>query len=147
MRKSLLFLNILALLAVPAQAMKPPREESPAPRDVLESFGAGNSDDALARAIAAAEAHPLGTLENPIRVGGPLGERAYLARLRCSDGSLPVIGTASPIGIAAFGSVANVFPVECAKARIQARIVMDMYHAEHIENRAPPGFTIEPSGK
>ena len=37
--------------------------------------------------VAAADAHPLGTLENPVRVGGPDGERAYLARLRCADGA------------------------------------------------------------
>ena len=39
--------------------------------------------------VAAAEAHPLGTADNPVRVGGPDGEHAYLARLRCADGAAP----------------------------------------------------------
>ena len=29
--------------------------------------------------------HPLGSQQNPVRVGGPAGERAYLARLRLAD--------------------------------------------------------------
>ena len=72
-----------ALTASAAIAQKPPREESPAPRELLEGIGSGNSDAAIEQAIAAAGAHPLGTVENPIRVGGPEGERTYLARLRC----------------------------------------------------------------
>jgi excinuclease ABC subunit B len=39
--------------------------------------------------IAAAASFPLGSANNPVRVGGPSGEQAYLSRLRCSDGSAP----------------------------------------------------------
>ena len=46
---------------------------------------------APAALVAAAEAHPLGSLENPVRVGGPDGERAYLARLRCTNGSAGLV--------------------------------------------------------
>ncbi|HEX8256318.1 MAG TPA: hypothetical protein VF589_01685 [Allosphingosinicella sp.] len=132
------------LLAAPAAA-KPPREQSPAPRDVLAEVGLGNSDQELARAAAAADAHPLGTPQNPVRVGGPAGERAYLARLRCADGSPPAIGARRSAGVAAFGSVAGLYSLDCgAAAPGKSELVMDMYHDEHVEVRAPAGFRIEP---
>ena len=77
---------LLTTLAATTASAQPPREESPAPRELVESIGSGNSDAAIEQAIAAAAAHPLGTLANPIRVAGPEGERVYLARLRCADG-------------------------------------------------------------
>ncbi|HEV2748449.1 MAG TPA: hypothetical protein VGW34_14280 [Allosphingosinicella sp.] len=134
-----------ALIAAPLPAMKPPRERSPAPRDVLAQAGLGNSDEELARAAAAAAAHPLGTVGNPVRVGGPEGERSYLARLRCADGSAPRIGPKRPAGVAAFGSLADLYPLDCGAAPPgRLDLVMDMYHAEHVEQRAPDGFTLEP---
>ena len=91
---------------------------------------------------AAADAHPLGSLENPVRVGGPEGERAYLGRLRCQDGQAPQVGTRRDAGIGAFGSVVAAYELSCGgQAR---RVAFDMYHAEHVENRAPAGFTLRP---
>ena len=132
----------VALLAAPASA-QPPRQQSPAPRDVLEAVGSGNTDAALAQAIAEAGAHPLGTLANPVRVAGPEGERAYLARLRCSDGRAPAIGTRAAAGVGAFGSLVDAYPLDCgAAAPGRVSLVMDRYHEENQEARAPAGFQI-----
>ena len=137
------FATIL-LVATPASALKPPREESPANREILAAVGAGNSDAALEQAIAAAAAHPLGSLQNPIRVAGPEGERSYLARLRCADGASPDIGAKRPAGVSGYGSVANLYPLDCRAAGPgKLDLVMDQYHAEHVETRAPAGFTFE----
>ena len=142
MRTTTLLLAVAVLLAIPAQA-QPPRKQSPAPRDVLAAVGAGNTDAALAQAIAAAGAHPLGTLANPIRVAGPEGERAYLARLRCSDGRAPTIGTRAAAGIGAYGSLVDAYPLDCRGAAPgRVSLVLDRYHEENQEARAPAGFQI-----
>jgi hypothetical protein len=138
MRKS--FILFAAIVAAPALA-KPPRAQSPVPADLLAGLGFEASD---AQAVAAAEAHPLGSLQNPVRVGGPEGERAYLARLRCGDGSSPSIGTKGSAGIGAFGSLVDAYPLDCgAAAPGKISLVMDMYHSEHREERAPPGLRLE----
>lgn len=129
-----------ALLAAPAAA-QPPREQSPAPRDILAAVGSGNSDQALADAIAAAQAHPLGSLQNPIRVAGPEGERAYLARLRCADGRAPGIGARTAAGVGAYGSLVDAYALDCgAAAPGEVSLVMDKYHEENPESAAPAGF-------
>lgn len=139
MRSSLL-LCFLAALAAPALA-QPPRVQSPAPRDVLASVGEGNSDAALAQAIAAAAAHPLGTLANPVRVAGPEGERAYLARLRCADGRAPRVGAEAAAGVGAYGSLVHSFALDCGLAAPgRTNLVIDRYHEENPESRAPAGF-------
>ena len=144
MQKLLIGLAAAVLFAVPADAQRPPREESPAPREVLEAFGAGTSDDELARAVAAAHAFPLGSLQNPVRLGGPEGAHAYLARLRCANGLAPKVGVRSAAGVGAFGSVVNSYALDCgAAAPGKVALVMDMYHEENRENRAPAGFRIE----
>lgn len=135
-------LLVAAALSIPAAAQKPPREQSPAPRDIFNGIGSGNSDAEVARVIAAASAHPLGTAENPIRVAGPEGERAYIARLRCTDGSMPMIGERAPAGVGAFGSVIAAYPVDCrAAAPGKLKLVFDMYHEENVETQLPAGFS------
>lgn len=143
MRNIALLLAACLLAGAPAFA-QPPREESPAPRENLEAFGAGSSDEELARVIAAAQAHPLGTVENPIRTGGPEGAHAYLVRLRCPDGSAPVVSPRATGGIGAFGSVTDLHRIACGTAGPSADLIFDLYHEGHVENRAPAGFTIEP---
>ncbi|MGS1016636.1 hypothetical protein [Allosphingosinicella humi] len=134
-----------ALLAAPAFGMKPPREESPAPEELLRAIGYGVDEGELKEAIAEADRHPLGTAENPVRVGGPQGERAYIARLRCADGAAPKIGQRGSAGIGAFGTIIDIYPLDCgAAAPGRTNLVMDMYHSEHVEDRAPAGFTITP---
>lgn len=133
----------LAVLAAAAAPQQPPREQSPVPRDMLAAVGAGNTDEEIEQAIAAASAHPLGTPANPIRVGGPEGAQAYLAALRCSNGQSPRIGAARQGGVGAFGSLLQLYPIDCGTAapgRIELNV--DLYQEEHKETRPPAGFTI-----
>jgi hypothetical protein len=99
-------------------------------------------EEEMQRLVAAANAHPLGSLQNPVRVGGPEGERAYLGHLRCPDGALPRVGARREAGVGAFGSVVAAYEVICGAA--PGRIVFDMYHEEHAETRAPAGFNYVP---
>ncbi len=141
--RSLVLLLAATVTSTAASAQQPPRVESPAPRELLDAIGSGNSDAAIAQAIAAASAYPLGTLENPIRVGGPEGERAYLARLRCSDGRAPAIGARASAGIGAYGSMVDAYPLDCgAAAPGKVSLVLDKYHADHAERGIPAGFQI-----
>ena len=139
------YILVLAVAAVAASAAaKPPRLESPAPRDILALVGSGNTDAELERAIAAAGAHPLGSAENPIRVAGPEGSRSYMQRLRCADGSAPKVGMKEEGGVGGYGSVLALYPLDCGAAapgKVDLRV--DIYHEEHVETRAPAGFSLD----
>ena len=137
-------LLVASLLAAPAFAQEL-GERTQSPEALLAELDLAPGQDDLAAAIAAAEAHPLGTRENPVRVGGPTGERAYIARLRCADGALPRVGQRGSAGVGAFGTIVDVYPLDCGDAAPgRVELVMDMYHSEHAEDRAPPGFSIVP---
>ena len=87
---------------------------------------------------------PLGSEENPVRASGPPGQRAYLARLRCSDGSPPAFERGGSVGARPYGSIMDVYALRCAAGQpAQASVYMDMYH-DHVEDRPVPGFTIVP---
>jgi len=137
-----ILLGLAALLATPAFAA-PPRKELPAPRDTVRAFGQGSSDEEMAKAIAAANAYPLGTLQNPIRVAGPDGAHGYLARLRCADGSTPAVGRETPGSTDAYGTLTTVIPVTCGSGPA-APLVFDFYQEEYRETRAAPGFSLAP---
>lgn len=129
-----------ALLASPAAAQRLGARTA-APEQMLGQSGAAADPLAEIEAQAAAAArHPFGTAQNPVRVGGPTGERAYLQRLRCADGTPPRIGARSDAGIGAYGSVVAAYALTCDGVLTQ--VVMDMYHEEHRESRAPEGFTL-----
>jgi hypothetical protein len=122
---------------------KPPREESPAPRDVLADVGAGNTDEALQQAIAQANSHPLGTAANPIRVAGPEGALAYVSRLTCGNGSSAKVGASREGGVGTYGSVVRLYSVDCGPAAPgRVDLLVDIYHEENVETRAPAGFTL-----
>jgi hypothetical protein len=138
-----LFAAAFILLAGPAAAQQQPiGRRTQSPEAMVAQMRNVSPDEELAGLIAAAEAHPLGSAENPVRVGGPEGEHAYLGRLRCPDGAQPRIGARREAGVGAFGSVVAAYDVACAGA--EGRIVFDMYHEEHIESRAPPGYSLAP---
>ena len=122
--------------------MAPIGQRTAAPETLLRGFDAAPDAEEDA-AIAAAARFPLGTNENPVRVGGPDGERAYLARLRCVDGSRPAIGARVEGGVGAFGTVVGGFPAQCAGGPA-VTVILDMYHEEARETRAPEGFTLAP---
>jgi len=105
-------------------------------------FGPALSPGAMNRAIEAAQAHPLGSEANPVRSAMPPGERAYIARLRCSDGNAPEIVSRGSTGVGPFGNILDNYSVRCVSGTpATASIYMDMYH-DHVETRAVPGFTI-----
>ena len=141
MRLSLLLL-CAALSAAPAFAA-PPRKESPAPRENLQSFGQGSSDEEMTKAIAAANAYPLGSLQNPIRVAGPDGAHGYLSRLRCADGSTPAVGREAPGSTDAYGTLTTIIPITCGSGPA-APLVFDFYQEEYRETRPAPGFSLAP---
>jgi hypothetical protein len=143
MRIALALAAAALLVSAPAAAQPKPGDRTVSPEQMLRDFGLGPDQDDLREALAAASAHPLGTMENPVRVGGPEGERAYIARLRCADGTPPQVGQRANAGVGAFGTIVDVYPLDCgASAPGRFELVMDMYHEEHRETRAPAGFTL-----
>jgi hypothetical protein len=132
-----------ALAAAPAAAQKLGARTS-TPDQVL---GQEATLDPIAEAeqiAAAAAAHPLGTEKNPVRVGGPEGARAYIARLRCADGSSPQVGARSSGGVGAYGTLTERYPLDCGRAAPGRTILaFDFYHQEHVERRPAPGFAID----
>jgi hypothetical protein len=138
-------ISLLSAALASAQPAMPPIGQRDAAADRLTAqldFSPNAGEDP---AIAAAAAFPLGSMENPIRVGGPEGARAYLARLRCADGSTPSLGERTERGVGAFGSVVAGYALGCAgSAPANRMLIVDIYHEEHREDRAPAGFTILP---
>jgi hypothetical protein len=137
-------LSLLILSAAAAAQVTPTQpglgQRTQSPEALFQGMNSENPQQEMARLVAAADAYPLGTVENPIRVGGPEGERAYLARLACADGAPLRIGTRSEAGMGGFGAVTAAYGIACGGTT--RRLVFDMYHQEHVENRAPPGFAI-----
>ncbi|HEX9966288.1 MAG TPA: hypothetical protein VGB04_15035 [Allosphingosinicella sp.] len=137
------FLAAAALLAAPAAAQKLGARTS-TPDEML---GQESAADPLAEAeqiAAAAAAHPLGSERNPIRVGGPEGARAYIARLRCADGSRPQVGARSTGGVGAYGTFTERYPLDCGGAAPgRATLAFDFYHQEHVERQPAAGFAID----
>lgn len=128
---------LLLVSAMPALAQELGARTA-SPESMVTQMSQASPEEEMRQLVAAADAFPLGTLENPVRVGGPEGARAYLGRLRCADGSALRIGARSEAGTGAFGSIAAAYEVGCGAAA--GRVVFDMYHEEHVETRAPAGF-------
>lgn len=104
------------------------------------------SGSELDRRLERAAAHPLGARENPVRAEGPPGQRAYLQRLRCSNGRAPSFSRIGNFGFGVFGNIIDGYRVSCGEAQPgEVQIFMDMYHPGHVEERAVPGFTIVPA--
>jgi hypothetical protein len=145
MTRYLLSALALAAIAAPACAADPIGKRTATPAQTLGTMNRTDPDAELRQQAEAASAFPLGTIDNPVRAGGPEGERFYLARLRCADGSIPHVGAARPGGGGAFGSVVDLFAIDCgAAAPGRAVLLIDKYDEEHVEDRPPPGFAIVP---
>ncbi len=146
MRKILFAFMAIPLIAA-AQGTPPAGKigaRNAPPEQLFEGIGEGSSDAELERVVAAAAAHPLGTLANPVRVGGPEGARAYIARLRCGDGSALKVGARGDGGVGAYGTVTERYSLDCgAAAPGRVDLILDVYHEEHREDRAPAGFQIQ----
>lgn len=114
----------------------------PPPTDIFANGGRVQGA-ALDRRVAEAVKSPLGSNKNPVRVNMPTGQRAYLDRLRCSDGKAPTYSRNGNLGEGVYGSIVDAYNVVCASGEPkQSTIIMDMYHPQHNEKAAPPGFTI-----
>ena len=143
MRNFLFVVIALPLIAAAPAPSGKIGERTGAPEALFAGIGQGSSDAELDRAVAAAGAHPLGTLANPVRVGGPEGARAYMARLRCADGSAVAVGPRSDGGVGAYGTLTERFVLDCGRAAPgRTELILDLYHEEHREDRAPAGFSI-----
>jgi len=128
-------------LAAPAQAADPETPTANPMRQMMRELGGGGLEgEALAKAIAEAEKHPLGSKDNPVRVNMPTGQRAYLGRLRCGTGEAPGYFRAGNVGPGPFGYIVDLYQVTCPGAEA-VQIYMDMYH-DGSEPRPVPGFTI-----
>lgn len=131
-----------ALLAAPAAAQKLGARTA-SPDQVLGQEAALDPVAEAEQIAAAAAAYPLGTEQNPVRVGGPQGARAYIARLRCADGSRPQMGARSTGGVGPYGTFTERYPLDCGGAAPGRNILaFDFYHEEHEETRAAPGFAV-----
>lgn len=86
---------------------------------------------------------PLGTVQNPVRVNMPKGQKAYLARLNCSSGATPLFKREGNFGAGPYGSIIDGYQLSCDANPLEELIYMDMYHPTHIENDPVPGFTID----
>jgi hypothetical protein len=141
MRLSILLLAALA--AAPAAAQKLGARTATPQRELGDMAPADPMAEAE-RIAAAAAAHPLGSVANPVRVGGPQGARAYIARLRCADGTRPQVGARSTGAVGAYGTLTERYPLDCGAAA-PGRVILafDFYHEEHVETRPAPGFVLE----
>jgi len=114
--------------------------------DLADLLGSGRlKGSRLEAAIGEASRHPLGSKENPVRVSMPQGQHAYLRRLRCADDKAPKFERIGNFGPGVFGSIIDGYQVTCGDdAEPQASMIyMDMYHPDHVETAAPPGFTLK----
>lgn len=101
----------------------------------------------LKKTIEKAEAYPLGSKENPVRVEMPQGQMAYLASLRCTDGKPPQFKRIGNYGLGVYDNIIDGYDVRCEGSEpASSTIFMDMYHAGHVETRPVPGFTIGTEG-
>jgi hypothetical protein len=134
---------LLAMFAAPVAAAPKAGDRTAPPERMLTEMSAAAPDAEIEQLAAAAAIHPLGTLANPVRVGGPQGRVAYVGRLRCADGSRPLAGASGPGGVGAYGSIVDRIPLDCGKAAPgRFELIVDIYHEEHREDRAPAGFTL-----
>ncbi|HEX8622480.1 MAG TPA: hypothetical protein VF718_10955 [Allosphingosinicella sp.] len=133
---------LAALAAAPAAAQKLGARTA-TPQQVLGEMAPADPVAEVERIAAAAAGHPLGSVDNPVRVGGPQGARAYIARLRCADGSSPRVGARSTGAVGAYGTLTELYPLDCgAAAPGRVSLAFDFYHEEHVETRPAPGFVI-----
>lgn len=129
----------LALLPVPAESQRRPSPDDDDfdPVALMQALQPGwtapdVSEEALSR-------HPLGSAGNPVRAQGPSGQRAYLARLRCADGSTPAQRRIGSTGTGPWGFILDIHEVRC-KGGLTAGVHMDLYHPGYIEHAPVPGF-------
>lgn len=92
--------------------------------------------------IDAAQAHPLGSFENPIR-GNRGSANYYFMRLQCEDGNAPSFHRIGNVGPGPYESIVDLYEVDCPdSAPKKQQLHYDMYHGIYIEVDAPEGYSI-----
>lgn len=86
--------------------------------------------------------HPLGSEDNPVRSHGPTGQRRYLARLECLDGTSPSIKRVGSHGDGVYGFHVDEVEILCGERR--SLVFIDLYHPGHVERSPIPGFGLKP---
>ena len=116
--------------------------------ELLDSMLSGKAPRAQLSASdqARVDSSPLGSEHNPVRAGGPAGQRAYLDRLVCPEGKPPTYERAGSAGMSPYGAIMDIYTAACDAPPTRS-IYIDMYHADYVELRAVTGFTIEPPEK
>jgi hypothetical protein len=84
----------------------------------------------------------LGSSSNPVKAGGPFGQRDFLRRLVCPNGDTPSFERSGSYGPGPDRHMIDGYDVVCAGDGIRAFIFMDMYHPEHRERSALPPFEV-----
>ena len=101
------------------------------------------SGPALEEKVAEVSDHPLGSQQNPVRAAMPVGQRAYLARLRCENLKAPEFGRIGSAGLSPYGNIMDAYSVRCPGSQPEeATVYLDMYHDGYVEERAVPGYGI-----
>lgn len=144
-QSEMLIAGMLAALCATSCAGAPSKA-SGAPQVSAEALKGGQLlQPWLGAALKEAARHPLGTKDNPVRADMPAGQRAYLARLRCTNDAPPTWRRVGNLGSGVFGSIVDQYDLRCEGAHPPRTIVvMDMYFTGHVEARAIDGFKIAP---
>lgn len=140
---------MIAIMAV-ASACSSSQQKAEKPVSLYEALGMpepGSDVTLTAEDRSQIEAAPLGSAENPVRASGPSGQKAYLARLRCPDGTQPEFKRRFSMGRGPYGTIMDDYNVTCADAEEPRIVVLDMYHKDYVEACAIAGFTIKPARK
>lgn len=138
--------SVLAALCAAGCAGGPPNRAMGGPQVSDELLKGGQLlQPWLGAALKEAARHPLGSKENPVRADMPGGQKAYLARLRCTNDAPPTWRRVGNLGSGVFGSIVDQYDLRCEGAHPpRTIIVMDMYFKNHVEARAVDGFRIAP---
>jgi len=141
-------LAVISLALLPLSTAMAQSTERGEPNDnqrMMESFGLKvPSDKEYRKLVKKAYKHPLGSRKNPVRADAPEGQREYLGRLRCTDGSTPDYRRSGNVGAGVYGYIIDVYVVDCGDVVPgQTEIYMDMYHGGYVEQEVVAGFVME----
>lgn len=153
MRYFTLKLAAASLIALPlsgvalsgAAAQSTERGEPNSNQRMMEGFGIKiPSDKKYKKLVEKAYKNPLGSNENPVRTDAAQGQRAYLNRLRCADGSRPQYSRVGNVGEGVYGYIVDLYSVDCGDvAPGSTEIYMDLYHGGYVEQELVEGFYFE----
>lgn len=153
MHKKLLITALLFSLTAcankPAKTEKPSADSEPADAElaqVMMFLGQPQKADA-----SKTDKFPLGSKENPVRVGGPEGQRNYLSRLVCDNNEqVSAYGRLGSSDVGPYGTIMDIYEVICDtdKGVVKHEVILDMYHYNYIETQPAAGFiALKPNKK